>query len=271
MNSPVNDRTLVEIAHRAMALDRPPLFDHEPRSRHGEVDHLVLASYGPPGPSFTFAAVLDPRCRLTLDQVIERASDFFKAEPGDYGILVEGDAGATIEAELKERGWQIHEDEPALVLPGRPDPTGFRRSLITRCFRVSKPEELVGLVDVLSESFEMSREVTETFLPAARSLEDDRMGWLLLSHQGEAAAVAMAMVTGPTVTVAGVATRPKFRRQGLGTAITQAAANYGFDRGCDHAALRASPMSFSLYQRMGFQFVCRHRTYVPERPMAELS
>ena len=50
-----------------------------------------------------------------------------------------------------------------------------------------------------------------------------------------------------------VATVPRFRRQGLASAITHAAMTLAREVGYGRACLQASAMGVSLYQRLGFR------------------
>src|SRR5437763_1347597 len=101
-------------AHAALCLREPP----------------YLASYGGrfqtwtggafvglplPGPGFNFAAVLHADAP-SLDELLPVAREFFAAAQQGWGVLVEGDAGHPMEAELRLRGWTVDEDEPAYVM-----------------------------------------------------------------------------------------------------------------------------------------------------------
>src|SRR5581483_1089084 len=57
------------------------------------------------------------RTARALDELLPVARDFFADCDKGWGVLVEGDAGHPMEAELRERGWKVDEDEPAFVMP----------------------------------------------------------------------------------------------------------------------------------------------------------
>ncbi len=54
---------------------------------------------------------------------------------------------------------------------------------------------------------------------------------------------------------------PNRRRQGVGAAITLAAAREARDQGYRVAALTAAPMGITIYQRLGFRAYCAFSTY----------
>src|SRR5262249_55829740 len=103
---------LCAIAHRGLALLPAPLLRYHPKGRHEVREGVALVTWGTPGPSFNKAAVLGPAPPLA--RVRELASAFFGCGPEGYGIMVQADAGHPVEAELRQQGWQVVEDEPAL-------------------------------------------------------------------------------------------------------------------------------------------------------------
>src|SRR5262245_16765259 len=112
----MSSQDLLAIAHRGMAISEPPLLKHQKSARQMIRDGVVYRRQDYPDPGFNFASVLGPS--PSLAQIIPVADEFFHGLPaGAYGILVHGDSGHPVEAELRAAGWRIAEDEPALVMP----------------------------------------------------------------------------------------------------------------------------------------------------------
>ena len=59
----------------------------------------------------------------------------------------------------------------------------------------------------------------------------------------------------------GVATFEDHRGRGYGSAVSRAALVHAAGHGCANAALRSGPKSVPVYERLGFRYVCQHRTY----------
>ena len=70
---------------------------------------------------------------------------------------------------------------------------------------------------------------------------------------------------GPAALISWVATRPEFRRRGLGGLVTTAAANRGFEMGCPAVVLQASPMGLPVYRRLGFRPLNRYQIWEPPK------
>lgn len=51
------------------------------------------------------------------------------------------------------------------------------------------------------------------------------------------------------------------RGRGFGAVVIRAALTHAAANGCTSASLRSGPKSVPLYERLGFRYVCPHRTY----------
>jgi RimJ/RimL family protein N-acetyltransferase len=88
-----------------------------------------------------------------------------------------------------------------------------------------------------------------------------------LAHlDGEPAAIAMTLVSHNVAGIYWVGCTEQARGKGLGSAVTAAAVNAGFDLGGEIASLQASPMGESLYRRMGFETVFSYELLLSRPP-----
>ena len=67
--------------------------------------------------------------------------------------------------------------------------------------------------------------------------------------------------SGTTAVLWGVGTLEEHRGRGHGEAVSRLALAHAAERGCTTASLRSGPKSIPLYERIGFRYVCQHRTY----------
>jgi ribosomal protein S18 acetylase RimI-like enzyme len=248
---------LLSIAHRSMALAPNATMRHQPGARHMVRDGVAFTRQDYPGPGFNFAAVLGPS--PPLERIVALAERFFDGCPVGYGILVEADAGHPVEAELRAAGWQIAEDEPALVLPYIPEPPPLPAGLEIR--RVTEPDDLRAQYEMLAEAFETPKEMMDKIWPPTSLLLDPDIALFAGYYDGKRVCGAMFARMDDIATIHGVATLHAYRRRGFGRALTWAALEEGARRGCASAALRAMGISYEMYQKMGFVPVCKHRTY----------
>jgi GNAT superfamily N-acetyltransferase len=249
---------MLATAHRALALSPPPYLRHQKLGKFVRHEGMAFTRQDLPGPGFNFVAVLNEA--PPLDRVLELAREFYSGCAHGYGILVDADAGHPIEAELRARGWQIAEDEPALVMPTIPPAPALPTGLTIE--RAADEAGLGVFCDVVNVAFGVPPEMAAMFAFPVGYVTDPEMSYLVGFCDSKAAAAAMFYLTGGVAAVGGVATLPEYRRRGFGKALTWAALAEGVRHGCTSGALRALGVSYDMYRRMGFVPVCKHRTYI---------
>jgi len=80
------------------------------------------------------------------------------------------------------------------------------------------------------------------------------------------AGIAMTIVSHGVAGIYWVGTSDDARGRGLGSTVTAAAVNTGFDMGAEIASLQASPMGESLYLRMGFETIFNYQLLMSSPP-----
>lgn len=265
--APVTHQEMIAVAHRGLLWGPSPLLRHLPGGRRIEAEGVVLTSWGPFGPAVNKVAVVGPS--PPLGRIVGLADAFFGAESGGFGVVVEADAGHPVEAELRDAGWEVFEDEAALVLPSMgSSPLPLPAGLEIR--RVGDAGSRLDLIRVLADGFgeataeqavELPPEALESLVPPLACASDPGLALLVGYVDGRPAASAFLFVVGDVAGITGVATVPAYRRRGLATALTWAAVREGATRGCTCATLAALGASYDLYRKMGFVHVCNHRAY----------
>jgi GNAT superfamily N-acetyltransferase len=227
-----------------------------------------MTCWGRFGPALNKVAVVGPSPPLA--RILELAEGFFGPDSGGYGIVVEADAGHPVEAELRGAGWNVFEDEAALVLPVIPTPPPLPAGLVVK--PMQDTESRGDLVRVFAAGFgaptaegapELSADAMDSFAPSLACARDPEVAVLLGYVDDLPVSTAMLFVVGPIAGITGVATIPAYRRRGLGTALTWEALRAGAARGCTSATLAALGASYDLYRKMGFNHVCNQRAYQP--------
>ena len=271
----MTDRERVAIAHEGLLLGPSPMMRHNPLARRAERDGIVMTCWGPVGPALNKVQVIKPSPPLAL--ILDLAAEFFGPDSGGFGVVVEADAGHPVEAELRAAGWEVFEDEPALVLAplpaAPPPPEGFEAGPV-------RDAKVRGdLLRVLAAGFgaatseggtELSPEAFDSFAPSVACALDPEVCVLVAYLDGVPASCAMLFQVGDIAVVTGVATVPAYRRRGLAMAATWAAIREGAARGCTCATLAALGASYDMYRKMGFVRVCNHRAYAPPARVVSL-
>lgn len=244
------------VAHATLCLLEPPYLKHYRNGRHRTWNGVALVGSDLPGPGFNFAAVLHPDAP-PLDELLPVAREFFAPAEKGWGVLVEGDAGHPMEAELRTRGWAVDEDEPAFVLPD----LASLRSPTAGELVVRQTADSTAFHRLVGAAFNAPPEFADTMVPAETFAHDPDIALFVGSAGGAAVTAAGYSRTGSTAVLWGVATLESHRGRGYGSAVSRAALLHAAGRGCTSAALRAGPKSVPVYERLGFKRVCQHRTY----------
>jgi GNAT superfamily N-acetyltransferase len=248
------------IAHAALCLTEPPYLKHYRGGRFRVWRGVAMTASELPGPGFNFAAVLHDDAP-SLGDLLPVAREFFSGADKGWGMLVEGDAGHSMEAQLRERGWAVDEDEPALLLDDIRRVPGGTTAAGLRTRRAVTDADSAAYQLVTREAFNAPADLSDAFIPGPGFALDPDIGLFIGSIDGVDVTAAGYSRSGDTAVLWGVATLESHRGRGYGSAVSRAALADAAARGCSNAALRSGPKSIPVYERLGFRFVCRHRTY----------
>ncbi len=248
---------LKQIAHDSLSLSESPLLKYYKRARFRVWCGVAMTSSELPGPGFNFAACLGDV--PSFADLLPIATEFFADAKDSWGILVEGDAGHPMEVELKQQGWTIAEDEPAFVLESWTPIAPSVEGLTIRKAETEADRDAYHAITM--KAFGAPPEMAELFVPSLSFVQDPEIAMFIGTVEGEDVAAVGYNIAGPTSVVWGTATLEPHRRKGYGTALIQQALNDAMQTGCATASLRSGPLSIPLYERLGFRYVCQHRTY----------
>ena len=265
------NESLRRVSQLVRGLAPSPQLRYQREGRYVLRDGVALIGCDVHDPTNNVAVVLGPAPEP--ERILALAAEFFGTRPGGWGVVVEAGAEHPVELELRARGWRIAEEEPALLLtpipaaPAQPPDFEIRRvtteASLYDFYRASR----AGFADAESASADSpaGEDLTKAFVPSVACALDPDMAYFVGYVEGKAAATAGLCRFGSIAEIIGISVVPTSRRRGLGAAITWAAVAEGVARGCTFAALTATPMGEPVYRRMGFQYVCTFRTYVPAR------
>ena len=246
--------TLPTGAGRDLAIVHRPIFAPSPLARYQPApsrrqvtpDTLMVAG-SLPGPNWNFVIVTGP---VEPADLLARAASFF---PADFAITVELPAASAVEAALIAAGWQLDEEEPALVLdpipPLPPTPPGLSIRVVA--------------TDADLAAFFAVSGMARHRIPTAATARDPEVALLVGSVAGAAVATARLTLFGEVGEITSIVTLPAQRRRGYGAALTVAAIAEAQRRGATAITLNATPLGYPVYTRLGFRPVCLHRTYLP--------
>ncbi len=230
--------------------------DHEPGGAFSWIGDIPTASVGKPIPLFNQSFVLQQpsveELRRATRWMAERNVPFWVTVPA---LLADAVAEIADAVGLEPSG----DDTPGMALMSL---TGLSKmsAADVEIVPVTEAGQLDAVATVISDAF---GEPLEAARPASEMLEDRRVSWFVGHLDGEPAACGQLLRTGDVAGVYTIGVCDRYRRRGLGDAISRAVLTAGRDQGCEIGVLQASPMGRPVYERMGFETVTRYHHFVP--------
>lgn len=220
-----------------------------------ERDGVLAIASGAPVASLNVAFVTRelPNPKAALAQ----AADFFDARRLPFVVRVREGTDPESEQAATSMGMPYSDTIPGMAL----HPIPFAPPAIDLEIRTVEDIETLSLFrGVLAAGFGMPLSIAEKLVTP---------GWLAQEAfelyvgfvDGVAAATSTLVPTPPTAGVYNVATLDRFRRRGIGLAMTWHCLSRGMALGCHLGALQASSMGRPVYERMGFRTVAPYRTF----------
>lgn len=117
---------------------------------------------------------------------------------------------------------------------------------------VTRPDQLDIVVAATADGFGAPLEFARHLAPASM-LDDASAQWFVGTVDGEPAACGQLVLTDDVAGVYTIAVIERFRRRGIGAAMTRAVLLAGRARGATCGVLQASEMGKSVYEAMGFE------------------
>jgi len=163
-------------------------------------------------------------------------------------------AGRTpsLEAEARRLGFTSQESVPALL--ATPDDLHDIAGAGLKIARIADTAGLAQAQAVATAGFEAPLALFCPFYTPQVAATPGLSIYVALAD-GTPVSTAIGFTQGEAVGIFNVATPPKHRRRGYGTAVTARAVSDGFKSGASFGWLQSSPLGESIYQRMGFQQV----------------
>ena len=220
--------------------------------------------------STNFPILMNSVIRLDVNipalEVISRAKSFFQPLDRDFTIFTYGERDRDLEEKLRSAQMQQMFDSPVMALDSQVDVPNLPASAQIRV--ATKEKEILDLRYVNSlafETLEFPREQTEAIFGVPQRLLSPKFIIYVAYLDGQPASTAMVIMTELIAGIQWVSTTPNARRNGLAAVCTSLASNAGFERGARVAALQASPMGESIYQRIGYRTIDRVKCYLASR------
>lgn len=221
-----------------------------------EQDGVLAIASGAPVASLNVAFVT--RELPNPEAALAQAADFFDARHLPFVVRVREGIDPASEDAVTSMGMPYSDTIPGMAL--HPMPVAPPPTIDLEIRTVEDLETLSLFRGVLAEGFDMPQSIAEKLVTPGW-LGQEAFELYVGFVGGMAVATSTLVPTPPTAGVYNVATVDRFRRRGIGEAMTWHCVLRGAARGCSVGALQASLMGKPVYERMGFRTVAPYRTF----------
>jgi GNAT superfamily N-acetyltransferase len=186
---------------------------------------------------------------------VPRVAEWFAERARPWGLLIPA------ELELTPRGLRHAKEQPVMLL--RLD--GLRPAFMPPKIAVTDRAPTADVAQVQSEAFGDPYAVTLAFVAPTLGPNPAPPQQTLAAYDGaEPVGCATAVRMDDVVGVYGVAVREKWRRRGIGAALTHMVLENARTLGCDLAYLNPSDLAYGMYAALGFRGSLPMRIWLPD-------
>ena len=229
-------------------------------SPKGEIqimDDLVITNCGISVPFFN--TVFTPTQRVVTEQDIAVAKDYFSKINKSFQLCVHEPWSEQCADLFEEQGFVLE-----TVLPGMSFPDTRTLPINNDVLTVIQPsteEELSQYLSLVSEAYDLpewlAKQILNTDFIAQKNVH------LYLALADDIPVSTSMLVNTPEVAgIYWVATGKAARKKGYGELVTWHAVRAALQQGYGRVILQASAMGEPIYQRMGFETICRYQLWV---------
>jgi len=170
-----------------------------------------------------------------------------------------------LQLRLDQLGLKFSYDQPYMIRSlANWQPGEFPKNFSIQ--EVDGPEAYQTFIKVAGPAFGLPEFVLDAFAIAQNAVGFDKdcaIRNFIGTENGTPVATGTVFYGAGLAGIYTIGTLPEARGKGYGGAITEACMNDAAQRGFENAFLQSSKMGYSVYQRLGFQEVCRFRIYIP--------
>ena len=220
------------------------------------IDDLVITNCGISVPFFN--TVFTSSQRIVTEQDIAVAKDYFSKNGKSFQFCVHEPLPEQSVGLLEEQGFVLE-----TVLPGMNFSDTHELPINNNVLTVIHPsteEEFSQYITLVSEAYDMPEWLTRQILNTD-FIAQQNVHLHLALVDGVPVSTSMLVNTPEVAGIYWVATGKAVRKKGYGELVTWHAVREALQHGYNSVILQASAMGESIYQRMGFETICRYQLW----------
>lgn len=187
-------------------------------------------------------------------EILREAIEPFSSDVFPSGVVCLGEVGGEANALLKDRGFQLAEEMPAMAV----DLQHLTETTLSDgfTFREVGPDDHDLWVDAFAKGYELPREFAERIGPkfaAEVTKENETHRHYVLFHNDLPVSTSLDLLRDGIVEVYCISTIPEYRGKGLAKYVTAEPLRIASKEGYKTAILQATLMGEPVYRHLGFE------------------
>ncbi|RME45459.1 MAG: hypothetical protein D6796_10470 [Caldilineae bacterium] len=232
-------------------------------SAEGEVEEkkeYVLGYTGADLPTYNFFIPLS-LAGLT-DETLADASAFFRSRGVMYAVSLEEHRVPDGTEYLSTRRYQPLPPQPIMAREGLPTETASHAELTVR--RVATIPEMTAFYTVLESVFDYTADELMLLFPSTQLKHPHISHFVGYLPDSRPVTAGTAVYADGVVSVWNLSTLDNFRRRGFAVALQNHILADAARQGCDLSLVYATPMGFSLTNRLGYTLYAMRQWFLPQ-------
>lgn len=253
-------RDLVADVNDNLASAFVTLADNVPGGETRQFGPLTGASAGVPARTYNRVFVFDRPSRDDLAAAVAWLAD--RDVPSAVSVaepVIDDVEPLAADVGLVRCGNDWPESMPGMAMdsPDEIPPNETKADIV----EVTTPDELDAFITVVASVFGTPLEIAEQVYQAAMAAEREAL--FLGRVDGQPAACGLLIRSEDVAGVYTIGVAEKFRRQGIGEAMSWKVLRAGREAGCQVGVLQSTEMAYPLYEKMGFETVVTYHHFEP--------
>lgn len=232
-------------------------------SQDGEVEETpgyILGYTGVDMPTYNFFIPLS-LAGLT-DETLADASAFFQTRDTMYAVSLEEHRVPDGTEYLSKRRYQPLPPQPLMV---NTDLSGLQASGSALVVEpVATVPGMTAFYTVLELVYDYTPEEVMLLFPTTQLRESKIRHFVGFTNNGRPVTAGTAVYTHDAVSVWNLSTLDDYRRQGHAAALLNYILTDAVEKGCDLSLVYATPMSFSLFNELGYKLYAMRQWFLPQ-------
>ncbi len=198
------------------------------------------------------------------EEALEKAEDFFKSMDRNYVVWVRDHADNELEEILKAKGLKPKREPGAagMAIRHRVEPVNVLEGFEIR--RITTSKEVQDFALVTRDAFDKPYAVIKEMFSSHNILVSPKSQAFVVYQNKRPVAAASMILSDNIAGIYWVGVAEDARGKGLGSYVTQAITNAGFDSGAEAVILQASIAGERVYKKLGYETITYYRSYVIE-------